>query len=69
MTDTVWTTTRACPARAESGGARSAAAILARFWEARVVTPLHRALDSALLAGELRDVNAGTLADMGYRRD
>ena len=69
MTDTTWTTTSACPVPAGSGRARSVARLLARFWEARVVTPLHRALDSALLAGELRDVNAGTLADMGYRRD
>ena len=46
----------------------SAGRILARFWTVRVVTPLHRALDSALLAGELRDLNAGGLADMGYRR-
>lgn len=68
MTDTTWTTTNASPVPAGSGRVRSVAGLVARFWEATVVTPLHRALDSALLAGELRDVDAGTLADMGYRR-
>jgi len=42
--------------------------MLARVWKIRVLVPLHRALDSALRADELRTLNQGILDDMGYRR-
>lgn len=53
------------------GGKRAHAVpgTLPRLWRKSVVLPLHRALDSALRIGDLRELNAGTLADIGYRRD
>jgi hypothetical protein len=44
------------------------AATLGALWVRAVVAPLHRALDAGLRAGELRELDAGTLADIGYRR-
>ena len=63
MTDTTWFSTLA------HGPSRSAPRRMARWWAAWLVVPLHRALDSALRAGELRGLDAGTLTDIGYRRD
>lgn len=68
MTDTTWTTTSTRSAHPRHWRDLFVASAMARFWAARVVTPLHRALDSALMAGELRELNAGTLNDLGYRR-
>ena len=68
MTDTTWTTTSACPAQPRERREFSAGSSLARFWRARVLAPLHRALDSALKAGELHALNSETLGDLGYRR-
>lgn len=42
--------------------------MLGRFWRVRVIAPLHRALDSALRAGELGALSGQTLSDIGYRR-
>lgn len=68
MTDTTWTssTTQAAPRAGMQG--HSLTTTLRRYWTMRVVTPLNRALDSALRAGELDALDAGTLADIGYRR-
>jgi len=63
MTDTTWNCTLA------HGPSRPAPRSMARLWQAWVVAPLHCALDSALRAGELRGLDSGTLADIGYRRD
>lgn len=68
MTDTTWTSSSTgFPAR---HGARSPGPIAAKagLWKRVLAAPLHRALDSALRAGELRDLGPGTLADIGYRR-
>lgn len=62
MTDTTWTHSMPPAAPAMGGGP------LARLWTARVTAPLHRALDAALRAGELRELDSATLADIGLRR-
>ena len=43
--------------------------VLARLWARYVGAPLHRTLDAALRADELRELNAPMLADIGLRRD
>ena len=66
MTDTTWN-----PAGAAMTVDRTtprAAAAVAGFWTRHVTAPLHRALDAGLRAGELRELGAGTLEDIGYRR-
>lgn len=68
MTDTTWTTTTTRPVTSCQLHEASIGRAIARFWKAWVLKPLHRALDSALSAGELRGLNPGTLADIGYRR-
>jgi hypothetical protein len=65
MSDTTWTSTLDRPGiRRPSVTGRAG-----RFWILHVVWPLHRALDSALRAGELRSLDPSTLTDIGYRRD
>ena len=62
MIESTWT-----PAVAESASGPTNQTI-ERLWRAHVVMPLHRALDAALRTGELRTLDAGTLADIGYRK-
>ena len=62
MIESTWTS-----AVAESPSGRTAQTI-ERLWNAHVAVRLHRALDAALRAGELRTLDADTLADIGYRR-
>lgn len=69
MIDTALTSTIAGFPAQGGKGAHSVAGTLPRLWRRSVVVPLHRALDSALRIGDLRELNAGTLADIGYRRD
>lgn len=47
---------------------RTTARTLGQIWKGWVSAPLHRALDAGLRAGELRTLDARTLADIGYRR-
>ena len=68
MTDTTWMTTAARSGGSPAGHESATGRAIARFWMARALKPLHRALDSALRAGELGGLNPGTLADIGYRR-
>lgn len=65
MTDTTWNSAKVEPA---PGDALRASGMLAGLWNRRVIRPLHRALDAALRAGELRELSPATLADIGYRR-
>lgn len=63
MSETTWTPT------SNRLALRQPRRVPARGWITRVAAPLHRVLDAALRAGELRELDAGTLADIGYRRD
>lgn len=63
MTETVWSNSITYRARAGRVGA------LARLWASYVAAPLHRALDAALRADQLRGLNGSMLADIGLRRD
>lgn len=65
MSGTTWTSTSthlSVPHGTRPG------ATLAALWRSAVARPLHRILDNALQAGELRELAPGTLADIGYRR-
>lgn len=42
---------------------------LAGNWRRTVLNSLHRALDAALRAGDLKHLGPATLTDLGYRRD
>ena len=65
MTGTTWTSTSTdLPARHGT----QPGATLAALWRRAVTRPLHRVLDNALQAGELRELGPGTLTDIGYRR-
>jgi hypothetical protein len=68
MTDTTWPSLTPGNASRTVRQSPSSIAMLARVWKIRVLVPLHRALDSALRADELRTLNQGILDDMGYRR-
>ena len=68
MSETTWTSASTGPATAGGAMATGMAATLGALWVRAVVAPLHRALDAGLRAGELRELDAGTLADIGYRR-
>jgi hypothetical protein len=69
MSGTIWTSEDAgFDPRIETPGV-GIVATLAGCWERAVAARLHRALDTALRAGELRELGSGTLADIGYRRD
>jgi hypothetical protein len=70
MSVTAWTSTSTGLATASACGARATGigATLGAFWARVVTAPLHRALDAGLRAGELRELDSGTLADIGYRR-
>lgn len=68
MTDTTWTYARIGIGRRAPARRAGIAAIMAGIWNRRLTAPLHRALDGALRAGELRDLGSHTLADIGYRR-
>lgn len=67
MTETTWTSAAGVGARPGMQDP-SLTAVLGRFWASLVTAPLHRALNSALRAGELGALDASTLADIGYRR-
>jgi len=68
MTDTTWTSSTTHAAPRAGIQKHSVTAMLGRFWRVRVIAPLHRALDSALRAGELGALSGQTLSDIGYRR-
>jgi hypothetical protein len=68
MTDTTWTSTTTSARFPAPPQGATLAGMLTRFWAAHVLTPLHRALDSALRAGELGSLNSNALDDIGYRR-
>lgn len=63
MSETTWTS---ASDRATSGRSLRPPALAPARW---LAARLHRALDAALRAGELRELDARTLADIGYRRD
>jgi hypothetical protein len=68
MSETTWTSASSGFATASGARASGRAATLGALWVRAVVEPLHRALDAGLRAGELRALDSGTLADIGYRR-
>jgi len=63
MTETTWTHSMNGATRGNAGGA------IARLWAEHVLTPLHRVLDAALHADDLRALNGATLYDIGLQRD
>ena len=68
MSDTTWTSANTGPATAWGARGTGTIAILGALWVRAIVAPLHRALDAGLRAGELRELDTGTLTDIGYRR-
>lgn len=62
MTETTWTYSMAGAARRRGHGR------VTRLWLEHVLAPLHRALDGALRADDLRRLNGATLADIGLHR-
>ena len=68
MRETTWTSASTGFSNAPGARATGIAATLGALWARAIVAPLHRALDAGLQAGELRELDAGTLSDIGYRR-
>ena len=68
MSETTWTSAGAGFSDHVETGGIGMGAVLVGLWHRAVTAPLHRTLDTALRAGELRDLGSGTLADIGYRR-